>query len=463
MPQAPRNMRDAQHTASSHASVNVAVHCLGAAGRLVGAVSGLERSDCASQALAARSRPGLKVTSDKSYLIPAAEIIGFDLVLSNFNRQFSGGSDHDVSWRSIGRNLRGLGSSTTIPSRSTSGARSARRPSHRHLGLDQQDAVEPRIASRALAVLGHNPFMDDLPLIDISALASTDTGARRALAAQIGAACREVGFFVITGHGVPRDLIDQTFAASARLFALPAEAKRAMAIDKLGSNRGYVGLGVEALDEKTAADHKEAFNLVWTDGNTRPENVWPALPGFREVVQRYFDAVLAVGRRLHSSFALDLGLPEDFFADKIDRPLATLRLLRYPTPTREVPSERIGAGTHTDYGNVTLLATDGVAGLQVRRRDGRWVDAPAVPGAFICNVGDCLMRWTNDIYVSTPHRVVRPAAERYSIALFVDPNPDALVSAIPSCVAASESPRYEPITANDYLQRRFASTYGPHG
>lgn len=310
--------------------------------------------------------------------------------------------------------------------------------------------------------------MDDLPLIDVSALASTDAAKRLALAAQIGAACREVGFFVITGHGVPRELIDQTFAASARLFALPADAKRAMAIDKLGSNRGYVGLGVEALDEKTAADHKEAFNLIWTDSDirpeyARPENVWPELPGFRDVVQRYFDAVLAVGRRLHSSFALDLGLPEEFFADEIDRPLATLRLLRYPTPTQEVPSERIGAGTHTDYGNVTLLATDGVAGLQVRRRDGRWIDAPAVPGAFICNVGDCLMRWTNDIYVSTPHRVVKPAAERFSIALFVDPNPDALVSAIPSCVAPGEAPRYAPITANDYLQQRFASTYGAGG
>ncbi len=322
---------------------------------------------------------------------------------------------------------------------------------------------ERRIDSRVVAALGHNPRMDDLPLIDISALASTDVAARHAVAGQIGAACREVGFFVITGHGVPRDLIADTFAASARLFALPAKAKRAMAIDKLGSNRGYVGLGVEALDEKTAADHKEAFNLIWTDSQTRPENVWPPLPGFRDVVQRYFDAALEVGRRLHSSFALDLGLAEDFFDDKIDRPLATLRLLRYPTPTHEVPSERIGAGTHTDYGNVTLLATDGVAGLQVRRRDGRWVDAPAVPGAFICNVGDCLMRWTNDIYVSTPHRVVKPAAERFSIALFVDPNPDALVSAIPSCVAPGESPRYAPITANDYLQQRFASTYGAGG
>jgi isopenicillin N synthase-like dioxygenase len=302
--------------------------------------------------------------------------------------------------------------------------------------------------------------MNDIPLIDIAPLASDHLAVRRMIAAQIGRACREVGFFVITGHGVPVPLIEATFAERARFFAQPPGFKRAMAIDRLGSNRGYVGLGVEALDEKTAADHKEAFNLIWTDGATRPDNVWPELPGFRKTVQRYFDDVLAVGARLHRAFALDLGLPEDFFGDKIDRPLATLRLLHYPAPAQAAPAGQIGAGTHTDYGNVTLLATDGVAGLQVQRRDGVWLDAPALHGAFICNIGDCLMRWTHDLYVSTPHRVLQPAAERHSIALFVDPNPEAVVSAIPSCVPAGESPRYAPITAHDYLQQRFAATYG---
>lgn len=301
--------------------------------------------------------------------------------------------------------------------------------------------------------------MNDIPSIDVSALISGDATARRAVAHQVGAACREVGFFVISGHGVPVDLVDAAFSASARFFAQPVPAKRDMAIERLGSNRGYVGLGVEALDEKTGADHKEALNFIWTDGRTRPDNVWPALPGFRDTVQRYFDAVLAVGRSLHTAFALDLGLPSDFFEDKIDRPLATLRLLHYPAPDPALPAEPIGAGAHTDYGNVTLLATDGVAGLQVRRRDGAWVDVPATPGAFICNIGDCLMRWTHDIYVSTPHRVLKPAAQRYSIAFFLDPNPDAIVSAIASCVPAGQSPRYAPITAHDYLQQRFASTY----
>ena len=126
----------------------------------------------------------------------------------------------------------------------------------------------------------------------------------------------------------------------------------------------------------------------------------------------------------------------------------------------DTPAGQAGAGAHTDYGNVTLLATDGVAGLQVRRRDGQWLDVPTLPGAFVCNIGDCLMRWTNDVYVSTPHRVAAPEQERYSIAFFLDPNPDALVQAIPSCVPAGEAPRYATVTAAEYLQQRFAATYG---
>jgi len=106
-----------------------------------------------------------------------------------------------------------------------------------------------------------------------------------------------------------------------------------------------------------------------------------------------------------------------------------------------------------------LLATDDVAGLQVCTRDGNWIYAPSIAGAFICNIGDCLMRWANDVYASTPHRVWPPQRERFSIAFFLDPNPDALVCAIPSCVPQGESPRYAPIAAADYLRERFAATY----
>jgi isopenicillin N synthase-like dioxygenase len=306
--------------------------------------------------------------------------------------------------------------------------------------------------------------MQDIPVIDISPLASGQPAQRARVAAEVGAACRGVGFFAITGHGVPAALLADVFAASREFFALDAAAKQALAIGKLGHNRGYVGLGVEALDDRVkGADQKEAFNLIWTDERQRPPNAWPPIAGWRTRVQAYFDATLAAARRLHAAFALDLGLPETFFDDKIDRPLATLRFLHYPAPATGLADPGIGAGTHTDYGNVTLLATDGVAGLQVRSRNGTWIDAPSIPGAFICNIGDCLMRWTNDVYVSTPHRVARPTRERYSIALFLDPNPEALVSAIPSCVPSGEAPRHAPVTAQAYLQSRFDATYGKAG
>ncbi|TFY97534.1 isopenicillin N synthase family dioxygenase [Ramlibacter rhizophilus] len=301
----------------------------------------------------------------------------------------------------------------------------------------------------------------DIPLIDIAALSSDDTPARATVAAAIGHACRDTGFFAITGHGIGPGLIEDAFDAAREVFALPSARKQALAIARHGHNRGYVALGVESLDEKAAPDLKEAFNLVWTDERSRPPNVWPPIEGWQGRMQAYFDAVLAVGRRLHEGFAMDLGLAPDFFADKLDAPQATLRLLHYPAEFGAgAPQGRAGAGTHTDYGNVTLLATDGVGGLQVQRRGGGWIDVPPLPGAFVCNIGDCLMRWSNDVYVSTPHRVLPPARERYSIAFFLDPNPDALVSAIPSCVPAGEAPRHAPVTAGEYLRQRFAATYG---
>jgi isopenicillin N synthase-like dioxygenase len=303
--------------------------------------------------------------------------------------------------------------------------------------------------------------MAQIPILDIAGLKSAEPTRRAAVAREIGIACRDTGFFAITGHGVAAERIAETFAAAAEFFALPLPAKRQLAIGVHGHNRGYVALGTESLDENATPDLKEAFNLIWTDEAARLPNVWPELPGWRMRVQAYFDEVLAVGRSLHAAFALDLGLPEDFGANKIDRPQATLRLLRYPAAfAADAPAGQAGAGTHTDYGNVTLLATDDVAGLQVQRRDGGWIDVPRLPGAFVCNIGDCLMRWSNDVYVSTPHRVLPPRQERYSVAFFLDPNPDALVSALPGCVPPGEVPKYPPVTAADYLQQRFAATYG---
>src|SRR5262249_28306828 len=156
----------------------------------------------------------------------------------------------------------------------------------------------------------------------------------------------------------------------------------AVSITRSPHNRGYVGLEGERLDEGKPADLKEAFNVGLDLAPDHPEvvagrpfrgvNLWPALPGWRRVGLDHFGAAWAVGRLLHRGFARDLGVDEGFFEDKLDAPLAILRLLHYPACPVPAAAGQIGAGAHTDYGNVTVLATDGVPGLEVRGRDGRW-------------------------------------------------------------------------------------------
>ena len=310
----------------------------------------------------------------------------------------------------------------------------------------------------------------EIPVIDAGPLRCGGEAGLATAAREIGAACRGAGFFYVVNHGVPAALIADAFAKSRAFFAAPLQEKLAVSIDLVGGNRGYSGFMRETLDPTHGRDKKEAFNIgvelhpddpaLAAGEPYRALNAWPRTPGFRDTFIEYFDACLALGLDIHRAFARDLALREDFFADKLARPLATLRLLRYPPE----PEGEIGAGAHTDYGDITLLATDGVGGLEVRPRDGGWIAAPALDGAFIVNIGDCLMRWTNDIYVSTPHRVVsRGAGERYSIAFFLDPNPFARVEAIPSCVAPGAEPKYPAILAHEYLRSRLEATYPAAG
>lgn len=300
------------------------------------------------------------------------------------------------------------------------------------------------------------PMVPPIPVIDIAALRHGSSAERKVVAAALGRACREAGFFYITGHGVAPEMMNKLFEASRIFFNQPANAKEKVAMSRLGKNRGYVGLGVERLDTTSLPDNKEAFNI--SPHNVDDADVWPDLPGWRDLMMAYFTTCLDIGAALHRGFARDLGVDENFFVDKFKNPMATLRLLRYPPSLSKRADQAPGAGAHTDYGNVTILAVNGVSGLQVRPRGSDWMDAPLIPGTFICNIGDCLMRWSNDVYVSTPHRVLRPEGERYSIAFFLDPDADAQVEPIVS--QQDESPHYPPVSGYDYLQERLQATYG---
>jgi isopenicillin N synthase-like dioxygenase len=309
-----------------------------------------------------------------------------------------------------------------------------------------------------------------LDVIDLTGLRSGDAGARRRVAGEIGHACREVGFFYIRNHGVSAALASRMFACAAAFFAAPKETKDEFSISRSRHNRGYVGIATESLN-LVHADLKEAFNIglelpetdleVVAGKPFRGVNLWPRTAGFRETALTYFDALWQLALDLHVAIATDLGLSPTYFADKFDRPMATLRLLHYP-PRAPDQGDGPGAGEHTDYGSLTILLTDDVGGLEVRRRDGAWIKAAPIPGAFVCNIGDCLMRWSNDTYVSTPHRVASPPGrDRYSIAFFFDPNPDALIECLPGCSSPGRAPKYAPILAADYLTQRLVATYGP--
>ena len=313
----------------------------------------------------------------------------------------------------------------------------------------------------------------DIAVIDVSALSDPGTHAHDRAAAEIGAACRDIGFFYVAGHGIPPRVLADMFAAAKRFFAQEDQVKAALSIEKSRHNRGYVAHRGEQLKASRPADLKEAFNIglelapddpdLVADVPFRGPNQWPdALPGWREQMLDYYDRMLGLADRLHRAFALDLGADESFFAPFMVRPLAVLRLLHYPPVAVPDTSDgaAIGAGAHSDYGMLTLLLQQSVGGLQVKRRDGNWVDAPVVPNTFICNIGDMLMRWSNDVYVSTPHRVINhPSQDRYSIAMFCDPAPDAPVACLPSCCTETAPARYEPTTSGAYLTSRLDATY----
>jgi isopenicillin N synthase-like dioxygenase len=315
--------------------------------------------------------------------------------------------------------------------------------------------------------------MSEIPIIDVGPLCARAAGADE-VARAIGSACRETGFFYVTGHGVGSALVRSVFEHARAFFAAPLALKEAVAFTGASGNRGWSRLGGERLDLTKPADLKEAFNIGLELAADDPEliagkpfrgsNVWPDIAGFRATMLAYYEACLRLGRDLHRAFALDLGLAPDFFAPVFARPLATLRLLHYP-PAPAMPSDgALGAGEHTDYGNVTLLATDAVGGLMVRHRSGRWLTAPAVADAFVCNIGDCLMRWTNDTYVSTPHKVVSPPGrDRYSVAYFLDANPDAEVACLPTCTGPGRPAKYPSVTAGDFLRSRLEPTYAKAG
>lgn len=280
-----------------------------------------------------------------------------------------------------------------------------------------------------------------VPVIDVGPLVGNGSNAAAAsTAGAIDEACRELGFFVISGHGVAAELRDALDAAAREFFALPEEEKARIAMPRAGlAWRGWFPVGGELTSGRPdlkegiyfGTEHPPDHPGVLAGRPLHGANLFPDHPAsLRDLVLRYLDALAQLGQTVLQGIALGLGLPPGWFQENLTAdPVVLFRIFHYPPapPT----SADWGVGEHTDYGLLTLLGQDGHGGLQVKAPTG-WVDVPPDPDTFVCNLGDMLERLTGGRYRSTPHRVRNVSgAERLSFPFFLDPSWDAVVDRLP--------------------------------
>ena len=317
----------------------------------------------------------------------------------------------------------------------------------------------------------------EVPVIDLTPARHGGAVERARVAAAIDAACREIGFFAITGHGVPDRQVHDLRRAAHEFFALPTADKLAVR-HPTGMNRGYHPVGGEALsmanDAAAPPDLKEFFHVGPVETSDDPyytaplgrrhfePNIWPASPaGFAPATTAYYRAMSDLIVFLMRLAAVALDVDEMFFDDKVDRSIGTMRLNYYPAQAVPPVAGQLRSSPHTDYGGFTILSGEDVpGGLQVKTRSDRWIDVTTSPTTFVVNIGDLLMRWTNDRWLSNMHRVVNPPAgegpraARLSIAFFNHPNYDALIACLPSQGPA----KHPPVLSGEYRDVKYTKT-----
>jgi isopenicillin N synthase-like dioxygenase len=316
--------------------------------------------------------------------------------------------------------------------------------------------------------------LTEIPVIDFAPFLRGAPAERAKVAKTIGEACRNIGFFYVTNHGVPDSLVTETFAEAKRFFSLPESVKAEVAIEHSSCHRGYFSTGGENLDpaKQKTGDLKEGYKigrdlqadhpLVRAGTPLHGPNQWPSnLPGWRQTMTAYYDAMERLGREMLHAFALSLGLAETYFDAWLTAPMTTLGPLHYPPQTGHITEAQLGAGAHTDYGCLTLLAQDDAGGLQVRNASGQWVAADPVPSSFVVNIGDMMERWTNGVFTSTLHRVINASGrERYSLPFFFDPDFHTPVACLDTCLGAGA--KYPPITAGQHLLDKINASFIYH-
>ncbi|MEM7254458.1 MAG: 2OG-Fe(II) oxygenase family protein [Pseudomonadota bacterium] len=311
----------------------------------------------------------------------------------------------------------------------------------------------------------HKP-QSPIPMLDARAYLADEHGALEALSRELQSALETVGFYYLTGHGVDDTLIADAFSQCRAFHAQPLARKLALKANE--HNVGYMPLNgyvsrssrvesakkpnlVEAFFVKRdlAPDHPHVLANI----RYRCANQWPSeMPGFRETVVAYCDAMEALCKKLLPVYALALDLPAPFFDEAFSEPQYALRMSHYP-PAEAGDADQYGVAPHTDSSFLTMLAPSELPGLAICTPDGQWFDAPSIPGAFTVNSGDMLRRWTNHRFLSTAHRAINrnPGQDRYSIPFFFDATFDFPMACLPTCQDANNPPRYEPTTYTDYM------------
>jgi len=315
-----------------------------------------------------------------------------------------------------------------------------------------------------------------IPTIDLGPVFANEPGALESTAAQLRKASTEIGFYLIKNHGVGQWIIDRMHEEAIRFHALPIEEKMAIKInaDNIGylPMKGNIGRHSKIRDNKRP-NLNESFiikrdrgpdNLdVLANKPFRGLNKWPdSVPGFRETLVAYIGMIELLGKRMLPIYSVALGMPRHFFNDHDafrNEPQLSCRVAHYP-PQPGFDGEEFGSAPHTDGGFMTILPHANVSGLEVMHRDGTWIKVPLEPRTFIVNTGDMLTRWSNDLFISTPHRVINYAnQDRYSFPVFFDPNTEAVMECLPTCTGPGNPAKYPPITYQQYYGEFISRNY----
>jgi isopenicillin N synthase-like dioxygenase len=303
---------------------------------------------------------------------------------------------------------------------------------------------------------------EEIPVLDIGPYRAGVPGAREVLADNIRFIQETIGFYVVVNHGIPRAVTQQAYAVLQAFFALPDDAKRALAFD--GTSVGYVAprstvYVTSTINRNTKRDLNETLVTAYDRPAEHPyrqqglrfvgPNKWPSeVSGFRDAIVAFQREIVALGHKIVPLYALALGKPADFFDAAFAEPIMWTRNAHYPPVAAE--DNQFGISPHSDHSFLTLLPLTEVPGLQVLTRRGKWVPATPVADGIVVNTGEFLNRWSNGRFIATPHRVVPPDHHRYSMASFFDAAPDTIAD--PADFAApGASLNYEPVSMIDYV------------